>query len=185
MINLRKLVQRSLSLEALRNLVPHIEALALSAMNSWGGDGQVINTFKEMKRVGLIFAANIICVCMCIAFILNWLIDTGPMIGWIIILLFIFKHWWVSHFWHLFMYILLYKWDSDSNSATEHHIGHIAEATNRPRRVSKKPTYLLCAKAPSACRIFQSLLQHSTSLFVVIINYTAIWISVSYSSINM
>ncbi|KAG4980599.1 hypothetical protein JHK82_033843 [Glycine max] len=49
MINLRKLVQRSLSLEALRNLVPHIEALALSAMNSWGGDGQVINTFKEMK----------------------------------------------------------------------------------------------------------------------------------------
>ncbi|KAG4964935.1 hypothetical protein JHK82_039150 [Glycine max] len=47
---LRKLVQRSLSLEALRNLVPHIETLALSAMNSWGGDGQVINTFKEMKR---------------------------------------------------------------------------------------------------------------------------------------
>jgi len=30
----------------------------------------------------------------------------------------------------------------DSNSATEHHTGHIAEATNRPRRVSKKPTYL-------------------------------------------
>ncbi|KAG5040066.1 hypothetical protein JHK82_012205 [Glycine max] len=79
-----KYYKRSLSLEALRNLVPHIEALALSAMNSWGGDGQVINTFKEMKR-----------------------------------------------------------WDSDSNSATEHHIGHIAEATNRPRRVSKKPTYLL------------------------------------------
>ena len=52
---LRKLVQRSLSLEALRDLVPHIEALALSAMNSWGGDGQVINTFKEMKMVGLIF----------------------------------------------------------------------------------------------------------------------------------
>ncbi|KAK7383136.1 hypothetical protein VNO78_28807 [Psophocarpus tetragonolobus] len=46
---LRKLVQRSLSLETLRNLVPHIEALALSAMKSWG-DGQVINTFKEMKR---------------------------------------------------------------------------------------------------------------------------------------
>ncbi|TKY57816.1 Abscisic acid 8'-hydroxylase 4 [Spatholobus suberectus] len=46
---LRKLVQRALSLEALRNLVPHIEALVLSAMKSWG-DGQVINTFKEMKR---------------------------------------------------------------------------------------------------------------------------------------
>ncbi|KAL2318554.1 hypothetical protein Fmac_032430 [Flemingia macrophylla] len=48
-VRLRKLVQRSLSLEALRNLVPHIEALALSAMKSWA-DGQVINTFKEMKK---------------------------------------------------------------------------------------------------------------------------------------
>ncbi|CAJ1972690.1 unnamed protein product [Sphenostylis stenocarpa] len=47
---LRKLVQRSLSFEALRNLVPHIEALVLSGMNSWG-DGQVINMFKEMKRI--------------------------------------------------------------------------------------------------------------------------------------
>ncbi|KAL9330590.1 hypothetical protein ACSQ67_000200 [Phaseolus vulgaris] len=47
---LRKLVQRSLSFEALRNLVPHVEALVLSGMNSWG-DGQVINMFKEMKRI--------------------------------------------------------------------------------------------------------------------------------------
>ncbi|XP_061364157.1 abscisic acid 8'-hydroxylase CYP707A1-like [Gastrolobium bilobum] len=48
-MRLRKLVQRSLSLDALRNLVPDIEALAISAMKSWG-DGRVINTFKEMKR---------------------------------------------------------------------------------------------------------------------------------------
>lgn len=51
---LRKLVQRSLSFEALRNLVPDIEALAISTMKSWGNDdGSIINTFKEMKRVGL------------------------------------------------------------------------------------------------------------------------------------
>jgi len=57
---LRKLVQRSLSFEALRNLVPHIEALVLSGMNSWG-DGQVINMFKEMKRVASLFLQHYIC----------------------------------------------------------------------------------------------------------------------------
>ncbi|KAE9588419.1 putative (+)-abscisic acid 8'-hydroxylase [Lupinus albus] len=57
-MRLRKLVQRSLSLDALHNLVPDIEALALSSMKSWG-HGHVINTFREMKRfsfeVGILY----------------------------------------------------------------------------------------------------------------------------------
>ncbi|CAL0322460.1 unnamed protein product [Lupinus luteus] len=48
-MSLRKLVQRSLSLDALRNMVPDIEALALYSMKSWG-HGHVINTYREMKR---------------------------------------------------------------------------------------------------------------------------------------
>ncbi|KAJ7966623.1 Abscisic acid 8'-hydroxylase [Quillaja saponaria] len=46
---LRKLVQSSLSLESIRNLVPDIEAIAASTFDSWGGS-HVINTFHEMKR---------------------------------------------------------------------------------------------------------------------------------------
>ncbi|XVF39935.1 hypothetical protein PTKIN_Ptkin01aG0072600 [Pterospermum kingtungense] len=46
---LRKLVQASLSIEAIRNLVPHIDALAASALDSWHG-GHVVNTFHEMKK---------------------------------------------------------------------------------------------------------------------------------------
>ncbi|OMO78944.1 Cytochrome P450 [Corchorus capsularis] len=46
---LRKLVQSSLSIEAIRNLVPHIDALAASALDSWDG-GRVVNTFHEMKK---------------------------------------------------------------------------------------------------------------------------------------
>lgn len=49
-LRLRKLIQRSLSLDSLRNLVPEIEALALSTIKSWGDDGCIINTFKEMKK---------------------------------------------------------------------------------------------------------------------------------------
>ncbi|CAL8996368.1 unnamed protein product [Prunus brigantina] len=48
-IRLRKLVQGSLSLDIIRNLVPHIEAIAVSGSDSWGA-GQVINTFHEMKK---------------------------------------------------------------------------------------------------------------------------------------
>ncbi|XP_062091746.1 abscisic acid 8'-hydroxylase CYP707A1-like [Humulus lupulus] len=47
---LRKLVQGSLSLDAIRNLVPDIEAAAISASSSWA-NGQVINTFHEMKKL--------------------------------------------------------------------------------------------------------------------------------------
>ncbi|KAB2082637.1 hypothetical protein ES319_A05G211400v1 [Gossypium barbadense] len=46
---LRKLVQASLSIEAIRNLVPDIDALAASTVDSWHG-GHVVNTFHEMKK---------------------------------------------------------------------------------------------------------------------------------------
>ncbi|CAI9777773.1 unnamed protein product [Fraxinus pennsylvanica] len=49
-MRLRKLVQRSLYPEAIRNLVPFIEASAVSALNSWA-DGRVVNTFHEMKKL--------------------------------------------------------------------------------------------------------------------------------------
>ncbi|PON65084.1 Cytochrome P450 [Parasponia andersonii] len=48
-IRLRKLVQGSLSLDAIRNLVADIEAVAVSASSSWSS-GQMINTFHEMKK---------------------------------------------------------------------------------------------------------------------------------------
>ncbi|KAJ9186740.1 hypothetical protein P3X46_002281 [Hevea brasiliensis] len=48
-MRLRKLVQGSLSLDALRNLVVDISALAASALDSWIG-GHVINTFQELKK---------------------------------------------------------------------------------------------------------------------------------------
>ncbi|XP_076950414.1 abscisic acid 8'-hydroxylase CYP707A1-like [Bidens hawaiensis] len=47
---LRKLVQGSLSLDNLRRLVPDIEDITVSALESWAG-GQVINTFHEMKKL--------------------------------------------------------------------------------------------------------------------------------------
>ncbi|KAL5992813.1 hypothetical protein ACLOJK_013732 [Asimina triloba] len=47
---LRKLVQGPLSLDAIRNLVPGIERIAVSALDSWA-DGRVIDTFHEMKRL--------------------------------------------------------------------------------------------------------------------------------------
>ncbi|XP_048331472.2 abscisic acid 8'-hydroxylase CYP707A1 isoform X1 [Ziziphus jujuba] len=48
-IRLRKLVQGSLSLVAIRNLVSDIQAIAVSASDSWVS-GQIISTFHEMKR---------------------------------------------------------------------------------------------------------------------------------------
>jgi (+)-abscisic acid 8'-hydroxylase len=57
-LRLRKLIQKSLSLDSLRNLVPHIEALAISTIKSWGHDGCIINTFKEMKKVCYIIFRN-------------------------------------------------------------------------------------------------------------------------------
>nr|AED99877.1 cytochrome P450 [Panax notoginseng] len=46
---LRKLVQGSMSPDAIRNLVTGIEAIAVSALDSWAGE-HVINTFNEMKK---------------------------------------------------------------------------------------------------------------------------------------
>ncbi|KAG8654761.1 abscisic acid 8'-hydroxylase CYP707A1 [Manihot esculenta] len=48
-MRLRKLVQGSLSLDSLRNLVADISAIAASTLDSWNG-GHVINTFHEMKK---------------------------------------------------------------------------------------------------------------------------------------
>lgn len=48
---LRKFVQGSLSPDSIRGLIPSIEAIAVSALNSWDG-GCVVNTFHEMKKVG-------------------------------------------------------------------------------------------------------------------------------------
>lgn len=50
---LRKLVQSSLSPERIKKLIPDIEAIAISALESCAV-GQVINTFKEMKKVKLL-----------------------------------------------------------------------------------------------------------------------------------
>lgn len=50
--NLRKLVQSSFAPEAVRKLVPGIEAIAISALESWAStSGQAIHTFHEMKKV--------------------------------------------------------------------------------------------------------------------------------------
>ncbi|KAL3614204.1 hypothetical protein CASFOL_042278 [Castilleja foliolosa] len=46
---LRKLVQSSLSPEAIKKLIPGIEDIALSTLESWAC-GKVINTFQEMKK---------------------------------------------------------------------------------------------------------------------------------------
>ena len=50
---LRKLVQSSLSPDSIKKLVPSIELLAVSALDSWAG-GHVINTFHAMKKVLLL-----------------------------------------------------------------------------------------------------------------------------------
>lgn len=51
-LQVRKLVQSSLSLDVIRRLVPAIEAMAVSALESWC-NGEAINTFLEMKKVSL------------------------------------------------------------------------------------------------------------------------------------
>ncbi|KAL6964009.1 hypothetical protein U1Q18_035016 [Sarracenia purpurea var. burkii] len=61
--HLRKLVQSSLSPEAIKKLIPDIEAIAISSLESWTSE-QVINTFHEMKkarkRIGQVLS-EIIC----------------------------------------------------------------------------------------------------------------------------
>ncbi|GMH16671.1 hypothetical protein Nepgr_018512 [Nepenthes gracilis] len=48
-LRLRKLIQGSLSPDAIRALVPSIDSLAVSLLNSWAS-GRVINAFQEMKK---------------------------------------------------------------------------------------------------------------------------------------
>ncbi|XP_044508064.1 abscisic acid 8'-hydroxylase 4-like [Mangifera indica] len=50
--HLRKLVQTSLAPETIKKLIPDIEAIAISSLNSWAADnnGQIINTYNEMKK---------------------------------------------------------------------------------------------------------------------------------------
>ncbi|XP_009609379.1 abscisic acid 8'-hydroxylase 4 [Nicotiana tomentosiformis] len=47
---LRKLIQSSLSPEALRKIVHDIEALVISSLESWSQNNQVINTFRLLKK---------------------------------------------------------------------------------------------------------------------------------------
>lgn len=51
---LRKLVQSSLSPEAIRKLIPDIEATAISSLELCAKQ-RVANTFEEMKKVSLIW----------------------------------------------------------------------------------------------------------------------------------
>ncbi|NP_001267962.1 hypothetical protein VitviT2T_011044 [Vitis vinifera] len=48
-LQMRKLVQGSLSLDVIRNLVPDIGAIAAACLESWSG-GHVISTFHELKK---------------------------------------------------------------------------------------------------------------------------------------
>ncbi|CAM8939104.1 unnamed protein product [Rhodiola kirilowii] len=49
-MRLRKLVQGSLTLNSLRNMVADVDAIFSSALDSWAG-GHVINTFHELKKI--------------------------------------------------------------------------------------------------------------------------------------
>nr|GLL48891.1 abscisic acid 8'-hydroxylase 4-like [Ipomoea trifida] len=49
-VRLRKMVQGALSPDSIRGRVADIEAIALSALDSWAASGQVVNTFQEMKK---------------------------------------------------------------------------------------------------------------------------------------
>ncbi|GLU13569.1 hypothetical protein SLE2022_301980 [Rubroshorea leprosula] len=48
--HMRKLVQSSLSLDVIRNLVPSIETVVISALESISG-GHIVHTFHEMKKI--------------------------------------------------------------------------------------------------------------------------------------
>jgi len=54
--HLRRLVSRAFSPESIRASVPAIEAIALRSLRSW--DGQLVNTFQEMKLVLLAAACS-------------------------------------------------------------------------------------------------------------------------------
>ena len=49
-VHIRKLVQSSLYPETIRKLLPDIEHIALSSLQSWT-NMRIVNTYKEMKKV--------------------------------------------------------------------------------------------------------------------------------------
>ena len=46
---LRRLVLRAFTPEAIKNIVPDIESIAVQSLESW--EGRMVNTFQEMKTV--------------------------------------------------------------------------------------------------------------------------------------
>jgi len=55
---LRKLVQAAFSLDAVKLLVPKIESIAISTLDSWAAHGHVIHTFHELKKVTVIHTTS-------------------------------------------------------------------------------------------------------------------------------
>lgn len=80
---LRKLVQSSLSPEAIRDLVSSIGAVATSALDSWAST-HVISTFAEMKKVGLrcllFFGVRFIMQIDCVCFFFTCFYQRGHLI---------------------------------------------------------------------------------------------------------
>ncbi|PPS00381.1 hypothetical protein GOBAR_AA20266 [Gossypium barbadense] len=48
---LRRLVQNSLAPQTIKKLIPDIQGIAVSTLESWAASGQVVNTFYEMKKL--------------------------------------------------------------------------------------------------------------------------------------
>ncbi|MFQ6630215.1 hypothetical protein Gotur_006908, partial [Gossypium turneri] len=48
---LRRLVQNSLAPQTIKKLIPDIQGIAVSTLESWAASGQGVNTFYEMKKL--------------------------------------------------------------------------------------------------------------------------------------
>ncbi|KAE9447186.1 hypothetical protein C3L33_20917, partial [Rhododendron williamsianum] len=88
--DLRKLVQSSLSPEVIRKLIPDIEAVAISTLESWASD-QVINTFHEMKKAsGSLIRLTFSCFQIC--FSKTYELNNHPQFAFEVGILFVFGH---------------------------------------------------------------------------------------------
>ncbi|CAN1324610.1 Abscisic acid 8'-hydroxylase 4 [Linum perenne] len=47
---IKRLVQDSLSLDVIKHMVPHIDAIAISSLESWSSSGSILYTFHQMKQ---------------------------------------------------------------------------------------------------------------------------------------
>ncbi|CAN0843265.1 Abscisic acid 8'-hydroxylase CYP707A1 [Linum grandiflorum] len=47
---IKKLVQEALSLDVIKHMVPHIDSIAISALESWSSSASVVSTFHQMKQ---------------------------------------------------------------------------------------------------------------------------------------